>query len=670
MTAALALLILALFLAPLALLLPRGGERAVHAAGIAGSAGFLALGLGLLAGGGEATAPLLLPIGTPWAPLSLRLDALSAWFLMILGLAGLGAGLSALAHRGMSRRVLAPFAPFLGSMALVLAADDGLSLLLGLEAMSLASWLLVAAGREGEENLATARLYLGFAAFSGLCLAAAIGLLAAQAGGIDFAALRARPPEGWRAGAVLGLLVLGLGAKAGLVPFHAWLPLAHPAAPSHVSALMSGAMTKTALYCLMRLLLDLGGPAQPLGWSLPLIVLGAASALLGALRANLEGDTKAALACSTIEHVGLITLALGLAAAFRSADLGTLAALAAGAALLHALAHGVFKTLLFLAAGEVLQAAGSRRMDMLGGLIHAMPITALAALLGIGAAAALPLLAGFPGEWMLLQSLLAAWRVGHLAFQILIAAAAALAALALALGAAAMVRFYGMVFLGRPRSPRGMGASEAPKLARAPLIGGALLCLALGLLPGPMLDLAEPALRLMTGAAPSPRNGPLVLAPGDGASRHAPIALAVLLVGAGGLVLWQVRRRSPAPAARGPAWDCGFIAPPPHLPLGDPLTQVSAAGLSQPLRRMLGEPLLAAREQVEMPPPADPAPARLHAGFRDWGEAPLLGALARAREALAAQAERLGGLGIRGCLGLAFGLLVLGLLLLAGTQGR
>ena len=202
------------------------------------------------------------------------------------------------------------------------------------------------------------------------------------------------------------------------MPLHAWLPLAHPAAPSHVSALMSGAMTKVALYVLARLLLDLCGPLQPAWWGVPLLALGACSALFGALRANLEGDTKVLLACSTIENIGFITVALGLALAFRGADLGPLAALAAGAALLHALNHGVFKTLLFLAAGAVAHGAGSRRLDRLGGLIHAMPVTALAALVGMAAAASLPPLSGFASEWLLLQSLLAGWRVGDIGFQV------------------------------------------------------------------------------------------------------------------------------------------------------------------------------------------------------------------------------------------------------------
>ncbi|MFM8613560.1 MAG: proton-conducting transporter membrane subunit, partial [Alphaproteobacteria bacterium] len=173
-----------------------------------------------------------------------------------------------------------------------------------------------------------------------------------------------------------------------------------------------------ALYVLARVVFDLAGPAQPLFWGAVLMALGLASAIMGALRAAWEEDTKTLLACSTIENIGLISLGFGLALAFRAADLSALAAVAAGAALLHALNHAMFKTLLFLGAGEVLYGATSRRMDRLGGLIHAMPWTAGLVLLGAAAAAALPPLSGFASEWLLLQALIAAWRVGDLAFQI------------------------------------------------------------------------------------------------------------------------------------------------------------------------------------------------------------------------------------------------------------
>jgi formate hydrogenlyase subunit 3/multisubunit Na+/H+ antiporter MnhD subunit len=643
------------------------GARAVHggvaAAGLVLAAGGVA---GLL--GGPST--LVLPFGPPWGPARLALDPLAAWFLLPVGLSAACAGLYALGGVAgpAAPRLLVPWPIFLAGMALTVLAADGFTLLLGFEAMSLASWALVAADHAQAENRRAARLYLGFAGFGGLALILAIGLLAGGGGDAAFAALRAAPPEGWRAAAVLALVLAGAGSKAGLAPLHVWLPLAHPAAPSHVSAVMSGAMTKVALYVVARFVFDLMGPAQSLWLGAPLVALGAASAVLGALRATLEGDTKTLLACSTIENVGLIAVGFGLALAFRGADLPALAALAAGAALLHALNHAVFKTLLFLAAGAVLHGAGSRAIDRLGGLVHRMPVTAWAALVGIGAAAALPPLSGFASEWLLLQALLAAWRVGDLAFQMGAASATALVALAAALAAAAMVRFWGLVFLGRPRTPRAAGAVEETGAARWALLVPAGLTVLLGLLPGVLLDLAEPALRAMAGA-PAPRAGLLSVGAAEGGARYWPVLVALLLAAAVAAVLWLVRRRAPAGVARGPAWDCGFIAPPAHLPFGDPATQPSAAGFGQPLRRMLGESLLGARETVSMPPPGSTAPARLSAGFRDPALAALEGPVPRWRDAAAAQAERLRDLSIRQSLGLTFGAVVLMLALLAWLEG-
>ncbi|MBY0330476.1 MAG: hydrogenase 4 subunit B, partial [Acetobacteraceae bacterium] len=482
----------------------------------------------------------------------------------------------------------------------------------------------------------------------------------------------APPPEGWRAAAILALALLGAGAKAGLVPLHAWLPLAHPAAPSHVSALMSGVMTKVALYVLARIVLEFCGPAQPSWWGLPLIALGAGSALLGAVRANVEDDTKTLLACSTIENVGFITIGLGLALAFRGADLGPLAALALGAALLHALNHGVFKTGLFLAAGSVAHAAGSRSLERLGGLIHAMPVTAACALVGALAAASLPPLSGFASEWLLLQALLAGWRVADIGFQVSTAAAAAIAAMAAALAAAAMVRFFGLVFLGRPRVPRGAGAREVSRIERWSLILPAGLTVLFGLVPGAMLGLAAPAIRALLGpaAVPPVRAEGLALAAGEAGGTYAPVAVVLVLLLLGGGLAWAVRRRSPLPVLHGPVWNCGFIAPPPHLPFGDPLTQPGGAGIAQPLRRMLGEPLLAARETVDMPEPGEIRAARHEAGFTDPSGPLLLAPVAALRDRLSARGEVLQDWTIRRLLGLSFGTLVGLLALLAWLEAR
>ncbi len=644
----------------------RGAGVMVAAGCLAVSAGFAVVALlALAAGGGSA---LALAMGPPGAALTLALDALSAWFLLLLGLAGMAASLFAMADAAQAApRVVAGFPLFLAAMAVTLLAADGLTLLLGFEAMSLASWVLVAHNHADAANRRAARLYLSFALGAGVMLAAALALWAAG-GGVGFAALRAAPPEGWRAAAILGLVLAGAGSKAGLVPLHAWLPLAHPVAPGHVSALMSAAMVKVAVYVIARLLLDCAGPAQPLWWGVPLIAAGVASAVLGALRAALEEDTKVILACSTVENVGLIVAAFGLAAVLRAADLGALSALAMGAGLLHALGHAVFKCGLFLAAAAVLHGAGSRRIDSLGGLIHAMPVTAATALVMAAAAAALPPLAGFSGEWLLLQSLLAGWRVGPLPMQVALAATVALVGLAAALAAAAMVRFWGLVFLGRPRGPRSAAALEAPPLARAALVGCAAASLAFGLIPGPLLALADGAVRQAVRHGPGAQAGWFGLWPGDGATAYAAPGIALLLAVVGAGIAWAVARRSPAGHVVGPAWGCGFLPAGPDLPFGDPLAQPSAAGFGQPLRRMLGTTLLSAREQVTMPEPGDPAAAGIDAGFADPSFARLLVPLAQARDSLAETADRLRDMTLRQCLSLTFGAVVALLALVAWLE--
>ena len=647
----------------------RRAAQAVHGGCLAiglGFAGVAAAGLGL----GLPEAPMALPFGPPWGAAVVALDGLSAWFLLLLGLSAACSALFALGTPPEAGRALVAFPLMLAGMALCLIAADAFTLLLGFEAMSFASWALVAADHAEPENRAAARRYLMFAVLAGACLVPAFGLLAGPAGSLEFSALRASPPEGWRAGAVLALGLAGAGAKAGLVPLHIWLPPAYRAASGPVSALLSGVMVKVALYVLARLLLDLCGPLQPAWWGLPLLVVGACSALFGALRANLEEEIQPLLACSTIENIGFITVALGLVLAFRGADLGPLAVLAAGAALLHALGHGIFKTLLFLGAAAVRQSAGSGRLDRLGGLIHAMPVTALAMLVGLGAAASLPPLSGFASEWLLLEALLAGWRVSDIVFQVVVAAATALVAMAAALAAAAMVRLFGLVFLGRVRSPRGAGAREAPLLARWALLLPAGLTVLLGLFPGAMLALAAPGIRVLAGPAAVPPARGLALAAGEGASTYLPLAGAGLLAGTLAVLWFLIRRRSTGATKRGPVWNGGFMDPPPWFPFGDPASQPGAGGLAQPLRQMLGRALLGARETVLVRPPGDPCPGQFAARYADPAEAWLLAPLARWRDAVAARAERLRDLTIRGCLSLSFATLVGLLALLAWLEAR
>jgi formate hydrogenlyase subunit 3/multisubunit Na+/H+ antiporter MnhD subunit len=431
-------------LLPLILALPLLAALALAAhfrprAGYAGASVLCGLAaLGLVAWLAMAPAPdlVVLPLGVPWVGMQLALDPLSGWFALIWAVCGLLTCLGALGLAPHAKeepaRVEKFLLLFLAAMLLTLLAADSFTLLFGFEAMSLCSWALVVADHTNPAKREAGRLYLVMAAFAGACLLPAFGLLAGADGALAFSAIRAAPPEGTRALLVLVLALLGAGSKAGLFPLHLWLPVAHPAAPAPASALMSGVMTKVALYVLARLLFDLLGPAQPWWWGAPLVALGVASAVMGVLRALLEAELKTILACSTIENVGVIAAGFGLALVFRGTDLGPLAALALGAALLHALAHGIAKTMMFLVAGQVLAAAGTTRLDRLGGLLRRMKLAGGAALVGALTLAALPPLALFAPEWLLLQALLAAPRIGTMALSIGMAAAAALLGLAAA----------------------------------------------------------------------------------------------------------------------------------------------------------------------------------------------------------------------------------------------
>nr|WP_314076234.1 proton-conducting transporter membrane subunit [uncultured Roseococcus sp.] len=656
------------FLALLVLAVLGGTGRAPRIAFLGCAVAMGAMGLvGASALLGGEVPPTPLSFGPPWAPALVAVDALSAWFLLILALVGVPASLFAAASSPPPRAEGAAFPLFLAGMAAALVAADGFSMLLGFEVMSLASWGLIAARHPRGPGRRTAGLYLGFALFSGLCLIAGFALLAPA--GLGFAAIRATPPEGWQAGAVLVFVLLGAGSKAGLVPFHVWLPRAHPAAATPVSALMSGAMVKVALYVMLRMLLDLAGPAQPLWWGLPLVAVGGATALLGALRANLEQDIKAALACSTLENMGLMAVGLGLALLFRGADLRPLAALALAAVLLHALNHAGFKALLFLCAGAVVGLAGSRDPDRLGGLIHRMPWVAGCAMFGAVSAAALPPFSGFASEWLLLQSLIQGFRVAEMSVQLVAAAALAVTGMAVGLAAAAMVRFVGLVFLGRPRTPMAAGAQDATGLMRASLLIPAVASALLAVLAAPMLSLAGGAIQVLLGPNARPAVAGFDLALGELGTRYAPWAVAGLLALAVTILVFAVRRRSKLEAVHAPAWDCGFMAPPPHLPFGDPLSQVSAAGLGQPIRRSLGGVALVIHERHGAAAPGSAQPATLRVTAEDRGVAQLLRPLARARRRLSREAEGLRNLTLRAYLGIAFGTL-LGLLSLVAWLER
>src|SRR5712671_4488887 len=367
------------------------GSRLLYAACFAVCAGLAGVALLTLLAPGAGFEMLAIPLGLPLRRTFLGLDPLSAAFAVIVNLAAAivsGYAIGYAAHAREPQRIVPFYPAFIAGMNLVLLAQDAFSFLVGWEFMSLASWALVVSDHNSAENRRAALVYLIMATGGALTLLLAFGLLAGPEGGYAFDQVRRVAASG-TGSIVLILALVGAGSKAGLVPLHAWLPLAHPAAPSHVSALMSGVMTKVAVYGFVRLVFDLSGP--PLWcWSIPVLLAAGITALLGVLYALMEHDLKRLLAYHTVENIGIIFIGLGLALAFEANQMPAAAALALTAALFHVFNHSVFKSLLFFGAGAVLASTGERDMERLGGLIHRMPVTAVAFLAGCIAISALP----------------------------------------------------------------------------------------------------------------------------------------------------------------------------------------------------------------------------------------------------------------------------------------
>ena len=489
--------LLGLALPAIALARVKTGTPILYGIALLASLGLLAAGAISLLGGVESET--VLPLGLPWVGAHFRIDALSAAFLVIVNLGAAGASLYAIgygSHEHWPARVLPFYPAFLAGMNLVVLSADAFSFLLSWEFMSLASWALVMAHHRDPENRRAGYVYILMASFGTLALLLAFGLLAGPDGHYDFATMRAMSPAPLLATFVLVLTLIGTGSKAGLVPLHVWLPLAHPAAPSHISALMSGVMTKVAVYAFIRIVFDLSGPPD-WWWGLAVLAAGAGTAVMGVLYALFENDLKRVFAYSTIENVGIIFVGLGLALAFEANNFGAAAALALSAALFHAFNHMLFKSVLFFGAGAVLNATGERNMERMGGLIHRMPGTAFAVLTACAAISALPPLNGFASEWMIFQAILLSPELPQWGLKVLVPAGGALLALAAALAAACFIRVFGVCFLGRPRTPAAGAAKETDVFSRAAMFAFAGLCLIAGILPGLAVDAISPVTQLL-----------------------------------------------------------------------------------------------------------------------------------------------------------------------------
>jgi hydrogenase-4 component B len=565
--------------------------RRVTAAGaLLGAAAGVALAVAVLNAGVPfvCTVPELL---SPGGGLALRLDGLGAFFLLVIGMGALPAALyglgytAAYAGRYSLRWLGAMLNLFLLTMSLVVLADNVLTFLLAWEAMSLASYFLVMTEHDGDDTASAGAWYLAMTHAGLALILSALVMLIPPGPSSTFAELRLTATTLSPAvrGVVFTLAVLGFGSKAGLVPLHVWLPRAHPAAPSHVSALMSGVMVKLGVYGVLRFALDLLGEG-PAWWGGLLIALGATSALLGVLYALMEDDLKRLLAYSTVENVGLVFMGVGAGLLFLSLDQQAAALLALTAALYHALNHAAFKSLLFLGAGAVLHATGTRNLNRLGGLIRAMPWTAACFLVGALAIGGLPPLNGFVSEWLLFQSLLPAVASSAPLVPPLITLAVGALALTAGLAAAGFVKAFGIAFLAIPRSSPAVHAHEVTATMRVAMVTLAVLCALLGVGGVVIVPRLGALLDGVDGLASQPAplaDGPSFGLPGAFGEMSPPLVAGGLGVAVAGAWL-AVRLGGDRRLRRGDTWGCGRIGQTPRM-------EYTATAYAEPLRRVFAE---------------------------------------------------------------------------------
>jgi hydrogenase-4 component B len=543
-------------------------------------------------------------VGLPDLPSHMRLDALASFFLFLLGAAAAGISIFAAGYfrRGQGTPpglLCLQYHLFLASMGFVLLADDAYTFMVAWETMALSSYFLVTTQHGIAEIRRAGFLYLLMAHVGAISILLAFGVMQGGSWQFTFDAMRGAHLAPLQAAVAFLLALTGFGAKAGLVPMHVWLPEAHPAAPSPVSALMSGVMLKTAIYGVLRVTFDLLG--QPKWWwGLIPLGIGLFSAIYGVVFAAAHTDMKRLLAYSSIENIGIIFTGFGLAIVFLGVGMPALGALALIAMLYHCLNHAFIKSLLFLGTGAVLHSTGQRNLGQLGGLIHRMPWVAWLTLIGALAMAGLPPLNGFVSEWLLLQAFLFAHDVPRPFVSMLLPMGAALVALAAALAAYVMVKFFGVIFLGQPRERTLADAHDAGVLERIGLVWLAAGCIALGLLPTQVINSLRIVVAQLSHAATPPQTAPwwlLVPLPQSEATYSAIIFLAaivaVVLCTVVGVRLFYHRR-----VRRAPPWDCGFV----RL---DARMQDTAEGFGQPIRHIF-QPFFGMER--ELPSPFDRAP--------------------------------------------------------------
>ncbi len=516
----------------------------------------------------------------PYASLSVQADPLSSFFLLpilLLSAAAALYGWEYLKAYRTDKNLGASWFFFnllAASMVLVVIARNGILFLMAWEIMSLASFFLVTFESEKDSVRKAGWIYLVATHIGTMCLFVLFMLLGRDSGSLDFAKFSfTASPGSSLAGLAFILALIGFGTKAGFMPFHVWLPEAHPAAPSHVSAVMSGVMIKTGIYGLLRTLTFIGTPEAWWGWVL--IAAGLASGILGVLFALAQHDLKRLLAYSSVENIGIIGMGLGFGILGVALDQPVLAVLGLGGGLLHVLNHSLFKGLLFLGAGSVLHATGTRNMDRLGGLIKRMPWTAAVFAIGATAISGLPPLNGFLSEFFIyLGAFKGMGQAGTLFPAALIVAGLAIIG---GLAGACFAKAFGIVFLGEPRSEDAVHVHEAGWAMRLPMLFLALACAAVAFFAPLALPVLNPIITTVTGYAGESVTAPLL--PALTPLRHIVLASAVFLVLLAVLIILRRLLLAGREVSASGTWDCGYVRPTARI-------QYTASSFAQPLTNM------------------------------------------------------------------------------------
>ncbi|MBP8296430.1 MAG: hydrogenase 4 subunit B [Burkholderiales bacterium] len=595
-----------LILGGLGLVAPHSLDFVGHGLFPASAVASLALaGAGLAALGAPPQA-MILALGLPDLPFHVRLDALSAFFLVLLGGASAGISIYSAGYFRLGEGTppgvhCVLYQVFLAAMAAVIIADDAYMFMVAWETMALSSYFLVTSNHKIPAIRSAGFLYLLLAHIGAIGILLCFGIMQGGHGDYTFATMRASPLTEFWASAAFLLALFGFGAKAGVLPMHAWLPEAHPAAPTPVSALMSGVMLKTAIYGLLRVTFDLLQIQLP-WWGVLALVLGLLTALFGVMFAAVQTDMKRLLAYSSIENIGIILAGFGLTLIFHTYKAGPLAALALAATLYHCINHAFFKSLLFLVTGTVLHSTNTRSLGKLGGLIRHMPWVAWLGLIGTIAIAGLPPLNGFVSEWLLLQAFLATPGLPSSYLSMLVPVGAAAFVLAAALAGYVMVKFYGVIFLGQPREEKLARAHDATWLERIGLVWLAAGCVMLGVVPVFVLGQLDHVNAMLTGNMLGQHVGGagwlFVSAMAPERASYSPLLFLLGVLAALGATFALVRKLYHGRMRRGPAWDCGF-------PLQTARMQDTAEGFGQPIKQIF-EPVF--RIDRHMPSPFDELP--------------------------------------------------------------